>query len=55
MRNTDDLGKELELEYHNSMLFASKKVLRSFETFLADKTLANYRGLAEAMRKDLYL
>jgi hypothetical protein len=55
IRNTDDLDRELELEYHNSMLFASRKVLRSFETFLEEKNLVNYQTLAQAMRKDLYL
>jgi hypothetical protein len=50
-----DLDKELELEYHNSMLFASNRVLRSFATFLAEKSLANYQAVAQAMRKDLYL
>lgn len=31
--NVDDLDRELDLEYHNSMLFASKKVLKSFAAF----------------------
>jgi hypothetical protein len=36
------------------MLFASDKVLRNFELFLADKSIANYEAAAHAMRKDLY-
>jgi hypothetical protein len=51
----DDLDKELELEYHNSMLFASNNVLRSFSTSLTEKSLVNYQAVAQAMRKDLYL
>jgi len=55
IRNVDDLDKELQLEYHNSMLFASDKVLRSFAVFLVEKTVTNYQAVAQAMRKDLYL
>lgn len=51
----DDLDRELELEYHNAMIFASDKVLRSFSTFLQDKSMPNYEAVARAMRKDLYL
>jgi hypothetical protein len=51
----DDLGRELELEYHNAMIYASNDVLRCFAVFLEDKSLANYRAVALAMKKDLYL
>jgi hypothetical protein len=50
----DDLGRELELEYYNAMLFASDDVLRNFEVFLKDKSMANYEAVARAMRRDLY-
>ena len=55
MAGVEDLGKELELEYHNAMLFASDKVLTSFEEFLRAKTIENYQAVARAMRRDLYL
>ncbi len=50
----DDLGRELDLEYHNAMLYASDRVLRIFEVFLKDKSMANYEAVARAMRRDLY-
>lgn len=55
MNGLDDLHRELELEYHNAMLFASDKVLKHFATFLQDQTMANYEAVARAMREDLYL
>lgn len=55
MNGLDDLHRELELEYHNAMLFASDKVLRHFATFLRDKSMENYEVVARAMRADLYL
>jgi hypothetical protein len=51
----EDLDKELELEYRNAMLYASDEVLRCFAAFLEEKSLENYRAVAQAMRKDLYL
>jgi hypothetical protein len=51
----EDMGRELELEYHNTMLFASDKALKHFVAFLQDKTMANYEAVARAMREDLYL
>jgi hypothetical protein len=50
----DDLGRELDLEYHNAMLYASDGVLRNFEIFLKDKSMVNYEAVARAMRRDLY-
>lgn len=55
MDGIDDLHKELELEYHNAMLFASDKVLKHFAVFLRDMSMANYEAVAKAMREDLYL
>jgi hypothetical protein len=55
MNGVEDLYRELELEYHNAMLFASDKVLKHFAAFLQDKTMANYEAVARAMREDLYL
>jgi len=50
----DDLDRELELEHHNAMIFASDDVLRRFDVFLKDKSMANYEAVARAMRHDLY-
>ena len=50
----EELDNELRTEYYNAMLFASDKVLKNFETFLADKSIANYQAVAHAMREDLY-
>ena len=55
MNGIDDLHRELELEYHNAMLFASDKVLKHFAIFLRDMSMANYETVAKAMREDLYL
>lgn len=55
MDGVEDLDRELKLEYHNAMLFASDKVLKHFAVFLQDKTMANYEAVARAMREDLYL
>jgi hypothetical protein len=55
IRNAEDLDKELQLEHHNSMLFASPKVLKSFVAFIAERSMVNYEAVAQAMRKDLYL
>jgi hypothetical protein len=55
MDGLDDLHRELELEYHNAMLFASDKVLKNFAVFLRDMSMVNYETVAKAMREDLYL
>ena len=55
IREIEDLHKELETEYYNAMIYASDEVLRCFAEFLEEKSLANYRAVAQAMRKDLYL
>jgi len=55
MNGVDDLHRELELEYHNAMLFASDKVLRQLKAFLQDKSMESYEAVARAMREDLYL
>lgn len=52
--NLDDLDRELELEYHNAMLFASDDVLKHFAVFLKDKSITSYAVVARAMRRDLY-
>lgn len=51
---TEDLDNELRTEYYNAMLFASDRVLKNFEIFLSEKTIANYQAVARAMREDLY-
>lgn len=55
MNGVEDLDRELELEYHNAMLYASPRVLKNFAIFLKDKSMANYEAVAQAMRQDLYL
>jgi hypothetical protein len=55
MNGVEDLDRELELEYHNAMLFASDKVLKHFAIFLQDKSMPNFEAVARAMRADLYL
>ena len=54
INKVEDLDNELRTEYYNAMLFASDKVLKNFEVFLADKSIANYQAVAHAMREDLY-
>lgn len=53
--NVDALDRELQLEYHNMMLYASGAVLSSFKTFLGEKDLTNWEAVARAMKKDLYI
>jgi hypothetical protein len=55
MNGTEDLDRELEMEYHNAMLYASDDVLQGFKNFLDNKNMANYEVVARAMRRDLYL
>lgn len=49
-----DLDRELEMEYYNSMLFASQKVTSALRAFINEKNLVNYQKVAQAMRKDTY-
>ena len=49
-----DLDRELEMEYYNSMLFASQKVTSALKEFINKKDLVNYQKVAHAMRKDTY-
>lgn len=53
--DNDGLDRELELEYHNMMLYASNRVLSSFKAFLGEKNLANWQAVTRAMKKDLYI
>jgi len=53
--NVDKLHRELELEYHNAMLYASRRALRKLRAFLDDKTVANWTAAVRAMKKDLYI
>ena len=54
MNGIENLNRELELEYHNAMLYASDEVLKNFRAFLEDKSMKNYEAVARAMRRDLY-
>jgi hypothetical protein len=49
------LDRELELEYHNATLYASKKVRHHLRSFIDEKTLDNWQLTVAAMKKDLYL
>jgi hypothetical protein len=51
----DKLNRELEMEYHNAMLYASEKALKRLRALLDDKSLANWRAVTRVMKKDLYL
>jgi hypothetical protein len=53
--NVDKLHRELELEYHNAMLYASRRALRKLRAFLDDKTVSNWTAAVRAMKKDLYI
>lgn len=53
--DSDKLDRELALEYHNAMLYASNRVLKNFSAFLEDKSQANWRAVTRAMKQDLYL
>lgn len=55
LKNTKDLEDELNLEYHNAMLFASDAVLSSLLVFMKDKNPDNWQRTVRAMKKDLYL
>lgn len=54
IQNFKNLDRELELEYHNAMLFASNKVLKALRSFIANRTPENWSIVAKKMRKDLY-
>jgi|SRR3989344_9086690 len=55
IKSLDDLDKELSLEYHNAMLFASDETLKSFEIFLQSKNIDSWKATVRAMKKDLYI
>jgi hypothetical protein len=54
MSGAEDLDRELDLEYHNAMLYVSNDVLKHFEIFLKNKSMVNYEAVARVMRRDLY-
>lgn len=54
IQNFKNLDRELEMEYHNAMLFASDQVLSSLRVFIDNKTPDNWVVVAQNMRKDLY-
>lgn len=55
IKSVKDLDRELELEYHNAMLFASDKVLDALKAFLEKKNIENWKIVTRAMKKDLYI
>ncbi len=54
IKSLEELDKELNLEYHNTMLFASDEVLESFHVFLQQKDIVSWETTVRAMKKDLY-
>lgn len=55
IKSAEDLDSELNLEYHNAMLFASDEVLDALNTFLKQKNIENWQITVRAMKKDLYI
>lgn len=49
-----ELDRELQLEYHNAMLYASDSVLDGLSRFIEQKDLAAWKAVTRAMRDDLY-
>jgi hypothetical protein len=52
--NARRLERELELEWNNDLLYASKRVLKYFRAFIDEKSIENWRATVKAMKKDLY-
>ncbi len=55
IKNAKELENELNLEYHNAMLFASDTVLNNLMAFMKNKNPENWQHTVRAMKKDLYL
>jgi hypothetical protein len=55
IKNIKELDSELNLEWHNAMLFASDEVLTNLSAFLKEKNFENLRLTILSMKKDLYL
>ena len=55
IQDAKDLDRELQLEYHNAMIFASDQVIASLAAFLADKSTSNWQSVARAIKRDLYI
>jgi hypothetical protein len=49
-----ELDRELQLEYHNAMLYASNDVLEGLSRFMEQKDIAAWKVVTRAMRDDLY-
>jgi len=55
IKSIEDLDSELNLEYHNAMLFASDAALNALNIFIKQKNIENWKITIRAMKKDLYL
>lgn len=55
IKDAGDLDRELQLEYHNAMIFASDQVLQHLNSFMAQKDEASWQAVTRAMKRDLYL
>ncbi len=55
LHDAERLERELALEYHNAMMFASKRFLKAFDAFLKDKDEVNWGRTMRAMKRDLYI
>lgn len=52
--NSEDLKKELEMEWYNAWLFASDEVIRVLKQFILKPNHLNYGKTVLAMRRDLW-
>ena len=52
--STKELDRELDLEYHNAMLYASDRVLEGLAAFIKSRDLEAWKVVTRAMKRDLY-
>lgn len=55
IKNAKELDRELSLEYHNAMLYASDEVLGALKIFMEKKDFPSWEKIARAMKRDLYI
>lgn len=54
IQTEEDLDREILMEYNNSTLFASNRVIWAFKAFLANPNHNTYTILTIGMRRDLW-
>jgi len=52
--DSEDIKKELEMEWYNSWLFASDEVIKTLKNFVGEPNHINYGKTILAMRRDLW-